>query len=448
MVVAYLIFMLGLGFYAGKYRIKTSEDLILAGRRLGVILIAASLSANNIGGGSTVGVAARAFGVWGLSAGWYILTAALAMFPLAIVAYKARITKAWTLPEVIIRYGTSSHVITSALQIVSLTTLTAMQILASGTIFAALTGLSFEWGVILATFVTTLYTISGGLWADVITDFVQWLIITFGMLAAIPFIVNNAGGWNAIVSKLPPDHLDPFKAGFSTIGSLFFMYLVTFATGMEMISRALGAKDAKTALKGSMLSGVFQGLYAFVPAIIGLVALAAFPGISPNDAYAVVMLKLAPEPIAGLALAAVLAATMSSADSDMLGAGSIFAKDIYQKYIKKNASEKEIILITRLVVLVVGLIGLMIALLRLDIITVNTFAFMLRSAGPFAPFVFGLFLKKVSKTAGLTSILVGSIAGVYWRLIGQPYGIGDAVFGASLAVITFLIVNYLTRKEA
>ncbi len=96
------------------------------------------------------------------------------------------------------------------------------------------------------------------------------------------------------------------------------------------------------------------------------------------------MLKLAPEPIAGLALAAVLAATMSSVDSDMLGVGSIFAKDIYQKYIKKNASEKEIILITRLVILVVGLIGLMIALLRLDIITVNTFAFMLRSAGPFA----------------------------------------------------------------
>ncbi|MEM2590697.1 MAG: sodium:solute symporter family protein, partial [Zestosphaera sp.] len=333
-VIAYLAFMLSLGFYAAKYRIKTAEDLVLAGRRVGVLLVAASLAANNIGGGSTVGVAARAYGGWGLSAGWYIMTAALAMIPVTYIFYLMRRTRAWTLPEVISgRFGAPSHIITAILQMISLSTLTASQVLASGTIFAALTGLSFETGVLLAGIITILYTILGGLWADVLTDFIQFLMISLGMLIALPFVIAGAGGWSSIVSNLPPSSMDLFKAGYSTIGSLFFMYIITFITGAEMVSRALASKDEKVALKGSILSGLLMGLYAFVPAIIGLVALSTMPNISSSDAYAKTMLNYAPEVIAGVALAAILAATMSSADSDMLGASSIFAIDIWKRYI-------------------------------------------------------------------------------------------------------------------
>ncbi|MEM0473744.1 MAG: sodium:solute symporter family protein [Zestosphaera sp.] len=444
-VIAYLAFMLSLGFYAAKYRIKTAEDLVLAGRRVGVLLVAASLAANNIGGGSTVGVAARAYGGWGLSAGWYIMTAALAMIPVTYIFYLMRRTRAWTLPEVISgRFGAPSHIITAILQMISLSTLTASQVLASGTIFAALTGLSFETGVLLAGIITILYTILGGLWADVLTDFIQFLMISLGMLIALPFVIAGAGGWSSIVSNLPPSSMDLFKAGYSTIGSLFFMYIITFITGAEMVSRALASKDEKVALKGSILSGLLMGLYAFVPAIIGLVALSTMPNISSSDAYAKTMLNYAPEVIAGVALAAILAATMSSADSDMLGASSIFAIDIWKRYIKKNASDREILILTRLGIVVVGVLAILAALTRFDIITINTFAFMLRSAGPFAPFVLGILLKNVTKEAGLAAIVCGSIAGVYWRLIGQPY-VGDSVFGALIGLLAFVIVLAVGR---
>lgn len=437
--------MLSLGFYAAKYRVKTAEDLVLAGRRVGVLLVAASLAANNIGGGSTVGVAARAYGGWGLSAGWYILTAALAMIPVTYIFYLMRQTKAWTLPNVISdRFGAPSHIATSVLQMISLSTLTASQVLASGTIFAALTGLSFETGVLLAGIITIAYTILGGLWADVLTDFVQFLMISLGMLIALPFIIVNAGGWDRIVSNLPPSNMDLFKAGLNTIGSLFFMYVITFITGAEMVSRALASKDEKVAVRGSLLSGLIMGLYAFVPAIIGLVALSTMPNISSSDAYAKTMLSYAPEVIAGVGLAAILAATMSSADSDMLGAASIFAIDIWKRYIKKNASDKEILILTRTGVVVVGVLAILAALTRFDIITINTFAFMLRSAGPFAPFVLGILWKNVTKEAGLAAIVCGSVAGVYWRLIGQPY-VGDSVFGALIGLLAFIIVLIIGR---
>ncbi|MEM4436392.1 MAG: sodium:solute symporter family protein [Thermosphaera sp.] len=327
---------------------------------------------------------------------------------------------------------------TSILQMISLTTLTASQILASGTIFSALTGLPFETGVLLATIITILYMILGGLWADVLTDFVQWLMIILGMLIAVPFILANAGGWESVVARLPAGQLDFFKLGYNNILNLVFMYIVSFITSAEMASRALASKDEKIALKGSILSGILMSVYAFIPAGIGLVAVAELPGISASDAYAKVMLGYAPEPIAGLALAAVLAATMSSADSDMLGAASIFTVDIWKRYLMKNASDREILVLTRLGVVFVGTLAA--ALTRFDIVTINTFAFMLRSAGPFAPFAFGLIMKYVTREAGIASIITGSIAGAYWRLAGQPHGIGDSVIGALAGVITFLIV--------
>uniref|UniRef100_A0A7C2BKI7 Sodium:solute symporter family protein n=1 Tax=Thermosphaera aggregans TaxID=54254 RepID=A0A7C2BKI7_9CREN len=440
-VLSYLLLMLGVGFYAARYKVKTAEDLVIAGRRVGLLLVAASLSANNIGGGSTVGVAARAYGAWGLSAGWYIMTAGVAMIPVGYVFYYMRKTRAWTLPQVISkRFGAPSHLTTSVLQMISLTTLTASQILASGTIFSALTGLPFETGVLLATIITILYTILGGLWADVMTDFVQWLMITLGMLVAIPFILANAGGWESVVARLPAGHLDFFKLGYNNILNLTFMYIVSFITGAEMASRALASRDEKIALKGSILSGVLMAVYAFIPAVMGLVALAELPGINANEAYARVMLGYAPEPIAGIALAAILAATMSSADSDMLGTASIFAVDIWKKYVKKEASDREVLILTRMGVVVVGVLAAAAALTRFDIVTINTFAFMLRSAGPFAPFALGLIMKYVTKEAGIAAIITGSIAGVYWRLAGQPYGIGDTVIGAVVGVVTFLVV--------
>ncbi|ADV65026.1 sodium:solute symporter family protein [Desulfurococcus mucosus] len=444
-VIAYLVGMLLVGIYTSKRLIRTSEDLILAGRNLGVILVAASLSANNIGGGSTVGVAAKAYGDWGLSAGWYILTAAIAMIPLALVLARLRRSLVWTLPEVIgRRYGTPSYLLTSILQIVSLVCLSAMQVLASGTIIAALTGLPYEVGVVIAGGISTVYTIMGGLWADAFTDLFQWAIIFFGMLAALPFVISNVGGFETMVSKLPPGHFDLFKAGGGTIVSLLIMYIVTFIMGSEMITRAFGAKDEKTAFRGSLLSAVFQGMFAFIPALIGLAALAAFPNIKASDAYATAMLRLAPPWIAGLGLSAILGATMSSADSDMLCASSIFSKDIYQKFIRPKASDREIILITRAGIAVIGGISILIALLRLDIITVNTFAFMLRAAGPFAPFLFGIFREKVSRNAGIVAIIAGSVAGVAWRLMGQPY-IGDVVLGSAVSVLAFIVTDKIEK---
>lgn len=117
-VIGYLVGMLIVGYVVGKLKIKGAEDYMLAGRRMGIFMVAFSLSANNIGGGCTTGLAQKAFGSWGMSAMWYVLAASIAMIPLAYFAPKIRKTMAVTIPEVVgRRFGKFSSGFTAVLNV-------------------------------------------------------------------------------------------------------------------------------------------------------------------------------------------------------------------------------------------------------------------------------------------------------------------------------------------
>ena len=181
-VAGYLIGMLIIGFVVGKIKIKTSHDYMIAGRRMGLFMVAFSLSANNIGGGSTTGLADKAFGSWGMSAIWYVLAASIAMIPLAYFAPRIRKTMAVTIPEVIgRRFGTGSSVFSAVLNILALFCLTSSQVAASGSVVHTLTGIPMNVCLILAGLVIIIYTTLGGMIADQISDLVQFIIILFGL---------------------------------------------------------------------------------------------------------------------------------------------------------------------------------------------------------------------------------------------------------------------------
>lgn len=449
-VVVYLIGMLLTGYITKKYFVKTSTDFMLAGRRLGVFFVAASLAANNVGGGSTTGVAAKAFNGWGLSAGWYVLAASIGIIPLAYFAPRIRKAMSYTIPETIRkRFGHVAGTSTAVLNIVSLFCLTASQILASGTVVSVLTGLNLSLSIIISGVITLFYTVMGGLMADAITDFVQWFVIFFGLLIAMFFVVDGVGGWAYIVEKLPPADISLTKVGAMTIISLILNYFCTFLSGPEMISRFASAKDEKAARDSAWLSAILMGLLAFIPAIIGLAALAVNPGLDGGKGTTALMFvtsNYAPKLVVGLVAAAIIAATMSSADSNLLCASTIFAKDIYQVYINPKVEDDKLILISRIGNVVVGLAGMFIALFKINLVTLNLFAFALRSSGPFAAYGLGLAWKGATKNSGIVSIMVGSVAAVVWQLMGQPFGILAIVFGCAMGTLSFTLTTLIETK--
>lgn len=446
-VVVYLACMLGVGWYTNKFLIKDSADYLLAGRSLPAIMVACSLAANNIGGGSTVGLAGKAYGNWGMSAVWYVLAAAIGIIPMAFFAPKLRRIMAYTIPEVVgRRFGTASHIITSVLNVLSLFCLTASQMLASGIIISALVGINIKVAIIIAGLFTLVYTVMGGLWADAFTDLFQWAIIFFGLLIALPFIINAGGGWTAIMDKVPAEKMSLNGMGIAMVVSLIGQYFITFMSGPEMVSRIYSAKDEKAGRNATLLSALFMGLFAFIPAIIGIVAFASFPDIKGSNALSTVVFAHAPGWVAGLVCAAIIASTMSSADSDMLCASTIITKDLYQKYINPTIEDSKLIKITRISNVVIGLCAMTIALFEINIITLNLFSFMLRAAGPFAAFILGISLKRVSKNAGLVSILAGSAMGIYWQIMKEPFGILAIIAGSVTAIIVLLVFSAIELK--
>ncbi len=454
-VIGYLLGMLIIGFIVSKVSIKDSKDYMLAGRRMGLFMVAFSLSANNIGGGSTTGLAAKAFGDWGLSASWYVLAASLAMIPLSYFAPKIRKTLAITIPEVVERrFGKSMGSVTAVLNILALFFLTSSQIAASGSVVSTLTGIPLNVSLIIAGLVVIIYTTMGGMIADQISDLVQFIIILVGLGIATPFVINGCGGWENISAKLPPVQLDFFKIGWITIIGYVFNYFCTFLSGPEMVSRFESAKDEKTARNAALLSAVLMAAMAMFPTIIGLCALAVkdkFPDIAGSTAMMKVTSAYAPGVITGFLAAAIISATMSSADSNLLAMSTMFINDLWMK--TKHAvelTEKKIIFLTRLSNVIFAVVAMLISLFKIDIITMNTFAFAIRCAGPFAAYGLGLVVPRATKNSGIISIIIGTIAVVYWQILsggGFYLGVLPVVFGSACGAASFFIVNWIEWKR-
>ena len=446
-VAAYLIGMLLVGFIVGKLKIKDSSDYMLAGRRMGLFMVAFSLSANNIGGGSTTGLAQKAYGEWGMSAIWYVLTASIAMIPLAYFAPKIRKTMAVTIPEVVgRRFGKISSTLTAVLSILSLFCLTSSQIAASGTVVASLTGIPTNVALLIAGAVVILYTTFGGMIADQISDLVQFGIILIGLAVATPIVIHGCGGWDAISAALPPAHLSFTKIGWVTIIGYIFNYFCTFLAGPEMVSRFETAKSEKVAKEAAWLSAVLMAAMSIFPTLLGLAALATMPELADGgkNAMRAVTSAHAPGALVGIISAAIICATMSSADSNLLCMSTMLMNDLYLKYGGKQLKDKQVIAYTRTCNVVAAIIAMIISMAGIPIVTMNTFAFGIRCAGPFAAYGLGLIVPKATKNSGILSLIGGTIGFCFWQYLsggGFKFGILPVVFGCAVSVAVFFLVN-------
>ena len=424
-VVVYLLAMLFIGWYSST-RITSNADFMVAGRRLGPFLMAGTLAATEIGGGSSLGVVQNGMGSHGISASWYILTMGLAFVILTFLAPKFRAATVKTVPEYFRRrYGKSAGIITALIMLLPLVGLTAGQYIASAVILSTMLGIDYAIATIIVAVVVTIYAIMGGLWSVTLTDFIQVFLIIIGMIIAVPFAIDLAGGWSNVQANVPAEAFDLFSGyNFMDIFSLTIMYVATFTVGQEAVSRYYAARDGKAARQGSMLAALVNFIYAFVPAVLGVIMLALinmgsfsadqFADVGARYALPVLAMTAMPAVICGLLFAGIISATMSSADSDLLGAGSIFANDIYRAVLKPDATNDEVMKVTKIAMMVVGVASMLIALFNTSsIVTILMYCFTLRAAGSFFPYVLGHYWKGSSLAGTLASLVGGSVVVIY-----------------------------------
>ena len=449
-VVLYLLVMLFIGWYSSK-KITTNTDFMVAGRRLGPFLMAGTLAATEIGGGSSLGVVQQGMQNHGISAAWYIITMGLAFVILTFLAPKFRAATVKTVPEYFRRrYGKSAGLVTAIIMLLPLIGLTAGQFIASSVILSTMLGISYKTAVIIVAVVVTIYSIMGGLWSVTLTDFIQVFLIIIGMIIAVPFAMNMAGGWDNVVANVPAETFDMFK-GYSPMAvvSLTIMYVATFTVGQEAVSRYYAARDGKAARQGSILAAIINFIYAFIPAILGVITLALinmgkfnaedFADVGARYALPVLAMEAMPAMICGLLFAGIISATMSSSDSDLLGAGSIFANDIYHAVLKPDATSEEVMKVTKIVMGLVGVASMFIALFNTSsLVNLLMFCFTLRAAGAFFPYVLGHYWTGASWAGTIASLISGSIVVVYLEKIS-----GGVLFGMKVSqpIIPGLVVG-------
>lgn len=451
-VVIYLLIMLFIGWYSSK-KITSNTDFMVAGRRLGPFLMAGTLAATEIGGGSSLGVVQQGMQSHGISSAWYIITMGFAFVILTFLAPKFRAATVKTVPEYFRRrYGKSAGLITAVIMLLPLIGLTAGQFIASSVILSTMLGIGYKTAVIIVAVVVTAYSIMGGLWSVTLTDFIQVFLIVIGMIIAVPFALNQAGGWGNVVANVPPETFDMFK-GYDPLAvlSLTVMYVATFTVGQEAVSRYYAARDGKAARQGSILAAIVNFVYAFIPAVLGIITLALmnmgrfsaddFASVGARYALPVLAMEVMPAVICGFLFAGIISATMSSSDSDLLGAGSIFANDIYHAILKPDATSDQVMRMTQGVMALVGVTAMFIALFNTSsIVDILMFCFTLRAAGAFFPYVLGHYWTGASLAGTIASLISGSIVVVYLEKFS-----GGVLFGVKLTqpIIPGLVVGLI-----
>ena len=459
-VIVYLLFMLWIGWYSST-KITSNTDFMVAGRRLGPFLMAGTLAATEIGGGSSLGVVQNGMSGFGVSSSFYITTMGIAFIILSFVAPRFRAATVKTVPEYFRRrYGKECGLITAVIMLLPLVGLTAGQFIASAVILSTMLNIDYQVAVIIVAVVVTVYSIMGGLWSVTLTDFVQVFLIVIGMIIAVPFAMNYAGGWSSISANIPEGTMNLFE-GYDLFGiiSLVIMYTATFSVGQEAVSRFYAAKDEKAAKGGAWLAALINFIYAFIPTILGIITLALinmgkfsseqFASVGARYALPVLAINTMPALICGLLFAGIISATMSSSDSDLLGAGSIFANDIYKAVLKPDASSEAVMKVTKIVMCLVGVASMFIALFNTQsIVSILMFCFTLRAAGSFFPYVRVHYGKKASTAGTIASLLAGTVVVVYLEHIskGMLFGIKFSqpiIPGLVAAFIGFVVFSKL-----
>ena len=453
-VLFYLFVVLFIGWQSSR-RIAGYMDFIMAGKQMGVFIVAGTLAATEIGGGSSLGVIQQSYRGYGLSSVWYILSMSIALFLISLLIPKLRRTNIKTVPEYFrSRYGSKSGLLSSLVMLIPLVGITASQLIALAAVFSSILGMDYQLSVILMAVVVTTYSVMGGLWSVAFTDIFQLILIIIGIGIAALWGISYSGGWSTITGSVPQSMLR-LCSGYkiSDIIALIIMYFATFSVGQEVVSRFFAAKDNNTAKKSALLSSAIIMVYSVIPAILGIAIHAlSDSGISLNGntlIFSPDIIKVMPGVVCGLLIIGIISATMSSADSDILAAGSIYSNDIYGVYIKPDASDSDLLKASKNMMILVGIVSMVIALFStVNLMKILTLSFTVRSAGTLFPYLLGQYWSRASSAGTIASILAGSAVTIYLECFSISSVIGihfsqPIVPGLALSLVVFIVFSLL-----
>lgn len=446
-VVLYVAGMLALGWY-GMRRAKTREDYLVAGRNLGPGFYLGTMAATVLGGASTIGSVRLGY-VHGISGFWLCAALGLGIIGISLLLAKPLIRlKVYTVTQVLERrYNPTARHASAAIMLVYALMIGATSVIGMGTIMNVLFGWPFWACVLLGGGIVVLYSTIGGMWSLTLTDIVQFLIMTIGLVFILmPMSISEAGGWDALIAALPASAFDFTAIGYDTIVTYFLIYFFGIFIGQDIWQRVFTARSERVAQIAGSTAGIYCVLYGLAMALIGMAAKVLLPDPdNANNAFASIVQLSLPDGIRGLVVAAALAALMSTASAGLLAASTTAAQDLWPLIGGKQSDEG--VQVNRTFTLLLGVLVLVIALLVSDVISALTMAYNLLVGGMLIPLFGAVYWKRATTSAAITSMLLGSSTAMAFMLSDGLDATTPIYWGLALGAISFVLVSLLGSRN-
>ncbi|WP_308541225.1 sodium:solute symporter family protein [uncultured Oscillibacter sp.] len=451
-IAIYLVALMVYGLVIAHRKVKTADDMVTGGHRIPFIILVGSLLATWCGGGGITGSAGVVY-----SGGPWVGAITFAAPPIGIIllyfiAGKVRKSNKVTVPEIMeARYGKAASIISALCVMLAYVGVLATQLKAAADILVLLcssSGVTMSYGMALTicTVIIAIITVGGGLVSVAYSDAVSALIMIGGFFLAIPFLMSVAASQGAV---LPPEKttLTGGMSGVELLG-YFLPSLALMLGDQNMLQRFASAKNSDEAKKSNI--GMFIGEIMVIIAIIAVVTQAAklYPSLdTPSNVIFQVAVDYLPLAFGALVMCACMAFIVTTADSYLLSSATNLTNDIYVKYIRKDATDKQKMLVLRGTIVVFSFVAVALTLYFPTVLALQMTAYTMYGAAITPAILFALFSKRVTPAGGMAGIVVGGLATIVWTLMGTPGGVQCAIVAVPASVIAILVVTALTRSN-
>ncbi|MEU4082371.1 sodium:solute symporter [Streptomyces venezuelae] len=453
-IVLYLAGMLAMGWW-GMRRAKSKSEFLVAGRRLGPWMYSGTMAAIVLGGASTIGGVGLGY-KYGLSGAWMVFAIGLGLLALSVF-FSARIArlKVYTVSEMLdLRYGGKAGVISGVVMWAYTLMLAVTSTIAYATIFDVLFDLPRTLAIVLGGTIVVAYSTLGGMWSITITDMVQFVVKTIGvLLLLLPIAVVKAGGFDGMREALPTSYFEPLGIGGETIFTYVLIYTFGMLIGQDIWQRVFTARTDKVAKWGGTVAGTYCLAYALAGAVIGTAAKVMYPTLpSADDAFATIVKDELPMGVRGLVLAAALAAVMSTSSGALIACATVANNDIWSRLrgvVAKrdgaDGNDHDEVKGNRFFILIMGVAVILIAIALNDVVQALTVAYNLLVGGLLVPILGGLLWRRGTVQGALAAVTAGGLAviGLMWAygiLANEP-----VYYGLLASLAAYVIVSLATR---
>ncbi|WP_058308340.1 sodium/pantothenate symporter [Gracilibacillus massiliensis] len=465
-----LFISVGLIFIIGLLASRTSspsksfmEDYYLGGRRLGGFVLAMTMTATYGSASSFIGGPGVAYNE-GL--GWVLLSitqVATGYFTLMILgkrfAIVAKKYKAITMVDFLKeRYQSKWVVLLSSFSIIIfLFSAMAAQWIGGGRLIESITGLSYHSALFIFVITVIIYVTFGGFRAVTLTDSIQGSIMLVGTIILLVSIIITGGGISAIMTDLQnenPNLITPYGADGALSPQYVSSFWILVGVGVialpQIVVRAMSYQNTKAFHRALIIGTLVVGVIMLNMHLIGVFARPILPGIEVADTVIpLIALEVLPAWLAGIVLAAPLAAIMSTVDSLLLLVSSTIVKDIYINYIEPTASRKKVRTLSMTITAILGIIVYLIAVNPPDlIIWLNLYTIGGLEAAFLWPVVMGIYWKKGTKHGAIAAIISGFTSYIVLQAFyPNPFGMHAVVSSLAISLIAYIAASKLSQPS-